>query len=117
MPEFRHVHKGWETVAEQVYLFDIWSHIHFGYVGGRVGFVDSNATAGAGLEQIGSTLYGHFANYGPWPSHSAGADNWLAGWDDPSDNTSIQIGAQLWRQYQLNVSPADLYRAVLESPR
>mgnify|MGYP003375012821 CR=1 FL=1 len=38
-------------------------------------------------------------------------------WDDPSDTASIEIGADLWHQYGLSVSPADLYVAILSEPR
>ena len=67
---------------------------------------------GAGIEQIGSDLYN-----GTVPHRSSGADNWAASWDNPSDNTAIQIGIHLWNRYGLAVRPTDLYLAVLEESR
>ncbi len=109
-------HKGWSTVGSTLYRFDIWSNIHYGYVGRATGFSQPELTGGAGVEQIGSDLY----NYGhthQWPHRSPRADNWAASWDDPSDNAAIQIGIRLWDQYGLAVKPADIYLAVLEEPR
>jgi RHS repeat-associated protein len=104
--------KGWSTVGSSLYLFDIWSNIHYGYVGRASGFSQSELTGGAGIEQIGSDL----VSKAP-PHRSPGADNWLASWDHPSDNEAIRIGIRLWDQYGLAVKPADLYLAVLEAPR
>ena len=103
---------GWSRVGSRSYYFDIWSNIHYGYVGRASGFSQPELTGGAGLEQIGSNWVRGL------PSHrSPGADNWLASWDDPSDNAAIQIGIRLWEQYGLAVRPADIYLAVLEEPR
>lgn len=103
---------GYSTVGSGLYSYDIWSNIHYGYVGRATGFSQPELTGGAGVEQIGSDLYNR-----QWPHQSPGADNWLAGWDQPSDNAAIQIGIRLWDQYGLAVRPADLYLAVLEEPR
>jgi len=105
--------KGWSTVGGSLYRFDIWSNIHYGYVGAASGFSQAELTGGAGIEQIGSDL----VNPDITPHRSPGADNWVASWDDPSDNAAIQIGISLWNQYGLSVKPADIYLAVLEAPR
>ncbi len=103
---------GWSTVGSGLYYFDIWSNIHYGYVGQASGFSQSELTGGAGVEQIGSDLYNKVL-----PHRSPRADNWAASWDNPSDNAAIQIGIRLWNQYGLAVRPADIYLAVLEAPR
>ncbi len=104
--------KGWSTVGSNLYRFDVWSNIHYGYVGRASSFTPSQLTGGAGIEQIGSDILSQ-----QWPHPSPGADNWAASWDDPSDNASIRIGIRLWDQYGLAVQPVDLYLAVLEEPR
>ncbi|MBC7228647.1 MAG: hypothetical protein H5T61_15680 [Thermoflexales bacterium] len=103
---------GYSTVGSRLYYFDIWSNIHYGYVGRASGFSQPELTGGAGIEQIGSDFVS-----GVTPHRSPDADNWLASWDDPSDNAAIQIGIRLWNQYGLAVRPADLYLAVLEESR
>lgn len=35
------------------YYHDIWSNIHYGYVGTAAGFIESELLEGAGIEQIG----------------------------------------------------------------
>jgi RHS repeat-associated protein len=102
----------YSTVGSRLYRFDIWSNIHYGYVGRASGFSQPELTGGAGIEQIGSELY-----TGRLPHRFPGADNWAASWDDPSDNEAIQIGIHLWDLYGLTVRPADIYLAVLEAPR
>ena len=44
---------GWSTVGSRLYRFDIWSNIHYGYVGASTGFPSSELTGGAGVEQVG----------------------------------------------------------------
>jgi len=104
--------EGWSTVGSRLYYFDIWSNIHYGYVGRASGFSQPELTGGAGIEQIVSDWVS-----GVPPHRSPGADNWAASWDHPSDNAAIQIGIRLWNQYGLAVRPADIYLAVLEAPR
>jgi len=99
-------------VGSEFYRFDIWSNIHYGYVGVASGFSESELINGAGAEQIGSVLYS-----GGQPSSSPNSPTWLSSWDEPSDTASIQIGSTLWNNYGLNVTPADLYLAVIDETR
>ncbi|MGB9873197.1 MAG: RHS repeat-associated core domain-containing protein, partial [Anaerolineae bacterium] len=115
VPEIKK-HRGYSTVGSRLYFYDIWSNIHYGYVGRASGFSQPELTGGAGVEQIGSDLY-NYKDTHQWPHQSPGTDSWLASWDQPSDNAAIQIGIRLWNQYGLAVRPADLYLAVLEEPR
>ena len=108
----KHKPYGYSTVGSRLYFYDIWSNIHYGYVGRASSFSQPALTGGAGVEQIGSDLYNR-----QWPHQAPGADNWLASWDQLSDNAAIQIGIRLWNQYGLAIKPADLYLAVLEEPR
>jgi hypothetical protein len=39
-----------------IYYHDIWSNLHYGYVGTAAGFSESELLDGAGIEQIGSKL-------------------------------------------------------------
>jgi len=103
---------GWSLVGARLLRYDIWSNIHYGYVGRASGFSQPELTGGAGIEQIGSNWLS-----GASPHFSQGADNWAASWDDPSDNAAIQIGIHLWNEHSLAVKPSDLYLAVLEEPR
>jgi RHS repeat-associated protein len=102
----------WSTVGDLQYRFDIWSNIHYGYVGRAANFTGNELINGAGVEQIGSDIYNKNT-----PSRSSNAPTWRASWDDPSDTAAIQIGIDMWNRYGLTVTTADLYLAVLENPR
>lgn len=74
----------------RTYYYDIWSNIHYGYVGRACGFTGGELLDGAGLEQIGSTLL-----RGSWPTEEVGIKG-MRRFDDPSDRRSIQIGIDLY---------------------
>lgn len=46
----------WHRYHSYVYYYDVWSNIHYGYVGRACGFSKSELLDGAGLEQIVSDL-------------------------------------------------------------
>lgn len=73
-----------------LYFYDIWSNIHYGYVGMACGFTESELLDGAGLEQIGSDIR-HARK--PRPSPGVGG---LRKWDNASDRESIAIGIRLY---------------------
>ena len=103
--------KYYSTVGSRLYRFDIWSNIHYGYVGCASGFTEAELIQGAGLEQIGSDLFSRVR-----PRRSPETSDFMASWDDASDTAAIQVGYRLWAQYGLTVRPADVYLAVFENP-
>ncbi|HEX8596650.1 MAG TPA: polymorphic toxin type 44 domain-containing protein, partial [Pseudomonas sp.] len=44
----------WHKYGKHTYFYDIWSNIHYGYIGIACGFTEDWLFDGAGLEQIGS---------------------------------------------------------------
>ena len=80
----------WHRIGEYDYYYDIWSNIHYGYVGTAAGFSESALLDGAGAEQIGSTL----ARF-QLPRASEDVEG-LRAFDDPSDRASISIGIRLY---------------------
>ena len=81
------------------YYFDIWSNIHYGYVGTAVGFSESLLFDGAGAEQIVSDTVRKLSDWEqyPGPRRSPGIEGWRA-WDDAPDRISIGIGIKLYHQ-------------------
>ena len=90
------------------YFYDIWSNIHYGYVGIAGGFSESVLLDGAGAEQIISDSVRKVEEIlekpeekrerpGPRPTVSPWTE--LRSWDDVADRVSISIGAKLYRQY------------------
>lgn len=91
----------WQKYSDHDYYYDIWSNIHYGYIGMAAGFTESELLDGAGLEQIGSDTLrqgiGIFSGKKtPGPHRYTGAEG-LRGWDDVNDQTSIALGIKLYK--------------------
>jgi len=96
----------WHRLGNWEYYYDIWSNVHYGYVGAACGFAGSTLLNGAGLEQIGSDLYRHRL-----PQRRPGAPG-LAGFDDASDQIAIRIGVTLFASNPGGVSAQQVRMAV-----
>ncbi|MDC0711150.1 polymorphic toxin type 44 domain-containing protein [Stigmatella sp. ncwal1] len=96
-----HHYDGW------LFFYDIWSNIHYGYVGRACGFSSPELLDGAGLEQIGSDV-----RHGRWPRASPGVQG-LRRFDDSSDRQSVEAGA---RMYPHPPSVPELIRLVQSTP-
>jgi hypothetical protein len=94
----------WHKQGKYMYFYDIWSNIHYGYVGVIGGLSESVLLDGAGAEQILSdsarkadeVLEKPRADWklpGPHPSASPWMQ--LRSWDDVADRVSIGIGVKL----------------------
>ncbi|MDH0091216.1 polymorphic toxin type 44 domain-containing protein [Achromobacter mucicolens] len=85
------LNKGWQKYGDHDYFLDIWSNIHYGYVGLAVGFSATELINGAGIAQALDDLrrlkppQDHPEN-GPWPARA----------DDVPDHISIKLGADLY---------------------
>ena len=109
--------EGWSCIGSSRYRYDIWSNIHYGYVGAASGFNKTVLVENAGLEQVGSNIISHHI-----PHYSSQNQTLIegfapnVGWDEASDVASIIIGANLWKNYGLTVTPADIALAIIENP-
>jgi hypothetical protein len=77
-----------EGDAEYEYYYDIWSNVHYGYVGSAAGFDAETLQSGAAVP-------------------------WFAGTNDEYDALSIQIGIDLWNQFGSNLTSEQLRDAIL----
>ncbi|QJQ20258.1 hypothetical protein HG549_10055 [Pseudomonas sp. SK] len=89
----------WQKQGEVDYFYDIWSNIHYGYVGRAGGLSEGVLLDGAGLEQIASDS---IRKVWDWDEHDgprryADIDGMRA-WDDIGDRVSISIGIKLYKQ-------------------
>ncbi|MFL5307043.1 MAG: polymorphic toxin type 44 domain-containing protein [Polyangia bacterium] len=100
----------WFTYDTTDYYYDIWSNIHYGYVGRAAGFDEDTLLDGAGLEQIGSDLA-----RGRWPTRALGIQG-LRAWDDASDRESISIGVELFRNLPSGLTASALVTAIVGDP-
>ena len=97
----------WHLYGSTLYYYDVWSNLHYGYVGAAAGFSDAVLLDGAGLEQIGSTLR-RLRKPEKAPDVSG-----LRAWDDASDRAAVTLGIDLFRRKPRHVSSADLLDLVL----
>uniref|UniRef100_UPI00048F80CD polymorphic toxin type 44 domain-containing protein n=1 Tax=Pseudomonas sp. Ant30-3 TaxID=1488328 RepID=UPI00048F80CD len=81
------------------YFYDIWSNIHYGYVGRAGGLSESALSDGAGLEQIASESVRKLFDWKKrqWPDAAEDVDG-LRAYDDDQDRISIGIGIKLFAE-------------------
>jgi len=90
-----------------VYFYDVWSNIHYGYVGRACGFSRDALLDGAGLEQmVSDPLAGYL------PERAKGVTGPRA-FDHPEDRVAITIGMDLYEKYPGAVTGAQVKDAVL----
>jgi hypothetical protein len=99
----------WHLYGSTLYYYDVWSNLHYGYVGLAAGFSESVLLDGAGLEQVGSTLLRL-----KLPEKSCAVAG-LRAWDDPYDRAAITMGIELYRRKPKWVTANDLLNLVLNS--
>ncbi|MGR6738373.1 polymorphic toxin type 44 domain-containing protein [Pseudomonas chlororaphis] len=90
----------WHKQGAYEYFYDIWSNIHYGYVGVAGGLSESVLLDGAGVEQIGSDTWRFIKNPKRFdgPQRTKGVEGMRA-WDDVPDRVSIIIGMSLYKEY------------------
>ncbi|MBA6091225.1 PAAR domain-containing protein [Pseudomonas monteilii] len=88
----------WQKQGEVDFFYDIWSNIHYGYVGRAGGLSESVLLDGAGLEQIASDSIRKVQKWAKrkGPHRSADIEG-LRAWDDIGDRVAISIGVKLHR--------------------
>jgi len=109
----------WQKHGQLDYFYDIWSNIHYGYVGRAGGLTESALLDGAGLEQIASDSIRKIQKWDErkGPHRSADIEG-LRAWDDVGDRVSISIGIKLYKQHPTGgVTAKMLMDEVLALPR
>jgi hypothetical protein len=91
------INVGWQKYGQDDYFYDIWSNIHYGYVGIAIGFSASELIGGAGLAQAlcdGINDVRHMR----WPTMQNHPQNgsWPSSADDIPDHISTQLGIDLY---------------------
>ena len=86
---WHHKYQGYE------YFYDIWSNIHYGYVGRYIGFSEDVLLDGAGLAQYASDV----AEF-KWPENRSDTNG--AGFrrfDDDTDYLSVRLGISMFERF------------------
>jgi len=93
-----------------LYSFDIWSNIHYGYIGLSAKFDEWSLLSGAGAAQkLAGT---NPPEYWKRRLQTIGDADFLAAFDDPDDQEAIKVGFELWKNFKTKVSISDILRAV-----
>lgn len=98
----------WHLYTDNIlYYYDVWSNLHYGYVGNACGFSDGVLLDGAGLEQIGSNwLRGNAAQRDRSVSG-------LRAYDNSEDRIAIAKGIEMRKAGGARaIQAADLVRVV-----
>lgn len=110
--------KGWSCDKNKHFLFfyDLWSNIHYGFIGKLAGFTEWELLNGAGYAQLNDNS----RNWKEWALQYArnrvrefGDADILAAFDDASDNEAIKIGFKLHNRF--GTAPSSLTaQAIIE---
>ena len=87
--QYHHKYKGYE------YFYDIWSNIHYGYVGRYIGFSEDALLDGAGLAQYVSDA----AEFKMPENRSDTNGEGLRRFDDVTDYLSVRLGISLFERF------------------
>lgn len=90
------------------YFYDVWSNIHYGYIGMVCGFSKSLLLNGAGLEQIVDDLLRF-----KLPNNERENKNTLSDFDGVADRESVLLGIRLFKQFGMNAEKLT-YQSVLD---
>lgn len=91
------LNKGWQKYGSFDYYYDIWSNIHYGYVGVALGFDSAELINSAGIAQALLDTYNALKET-RWPTMQNHPENgpWPASADDVPDHVSIKLGCNLY---------------------
>lgn len=91
------------------YNYDVWSNIHYGYVGLAAGFSRATLLDGAGVAQLITWTVPD----GYWSRRLAvlGDADVFRALDDPADQEAIRVGCELWEKHKKALTKEQLKAA------
>jgi hypothetical protein len=92
------------------YYYDIHGNIIYGYIGSAAGISDDALLDNAGTMNLLDDFISPNRNITSQP----GVDGWRK-FDDPRDQSMIQVGINLWNKYQNQLNIDQLYQAIINS--
>jgi hypothetical protein len=101
------------------FFFDIWSNIHYGFVGKHIGFLDVELLNGAGLAQISDnnkslTSWNTWKNYFKNRIEDLWDADFLGAFDDSEDQQAVKIGFDLYDNHKNNLTADVVIETLLE---
>lgn len=107
---------GWKKYGGYDYYYDIWSNMHYGYVGRAAGFSITELINGAGLAQMASDMKKNLVKFGnlSFQQHRENG-TWPASADDVPDHISIKLGGDLYDRHQAGSMTAGILLSAISS--
>lgn len=99
----QNLNKGWQKYGDHDYYLDIWSNIHYGYVGVVLGFSAAELINGAGLAQA---MFDVWTKRIQQNHHENGRGPASA--DDRPDHISIMLGIELCNEVEPQALTVDM---------
>lgn len=105
--------QSYDSESNRLFPFDLWSNIHYGYIGNKIGFSESTLLHGASVAQLMhdlpdvSEVWDRFGN----PDHEGEYPS-LRRFDHPEDQLAIRIGFHLYANHQEHVTVNHLLRRI-----
>lgn len=90
-----------------VYFYDVWSNVHYGFVGRACGFSEAELLDGAGVEQIASDLM-----RGDMPTESKGVSG-MRRFDHAPDRVAVEIGVHAYANLRDSLDASQLVSMVV----
>jgi hypothetical protein len=116
-PHLSSTYGNWSEDAthRREYFFDIWSNLHYGYIGKSVGFSQWELLNGAGAAQVadGTNPPGYWGRR----TERIGDADFLAAFDDPKDQAAIRVGINLWNTHGVGVAQSTILATVRRQAR
>ena len=89
----------------RIYKFDVWSNIHYGYIGKAIGYSDLLLLNSAGIAQaLKENRYNDALDA---LTGNSGREQ-----DEPGDGAAIQIGIGLWTKYGARVTKENILESI-----
>ena len=101
-----------DLLKQDMYQYNIWSNIHYGYLGLAVGFKEWELLKGAGLARAKQGFDNVSEEYWKNCFQKIIKGDFLPDFDDSREQTSIKIGFELWKDHSENLKKEHLITAI-----
>jgi|GEM_PF-5990630 len=101
-----------ELGSEMLYGYQIWSNIHYGYIGRSLGLTKEELLAGASVVTARKGLDNVKDDYWRKKFKEIGDANFHVNLDDANEQKSIEIGFEIWKNYGLNVKEESIFNII-----
>lgn len=85
------------------YFYDVWSNIHYGFIGRVCGFTEWELNYGAGAAQLGEDYKANAVAW--WDLMMRFKSGNAKRWDNSEDQVAIELGYVMYNEYMKGIKP------------